>query len=92
MVENGGDNSQLTGSLPPRVGWGGGGWSEETDYDDAGQRWPGYIMFLISHKRLKAVRFLDDVKPAVLPYQHRLPFNLRDHQRLLLWSDSCSKL
>ena len=63
MVENGGDNSQLTGSLPPRVGW-----SEETDYDDAGQRWPGYIMFLISHKRLKAVRFLDDVKPADLPH------------------------
>ena len=62
MVENGGDNSQLTGSLPPRVGR--GGWSEETDSDDAGQRCPGYIMFLISHKRLKAVRFLDDVKPA----------------------------
>ena len=68
MVGNGGDNSQLTGSLPPQQQVGRGGWSEETDYDDAGQQWPGYIMFLISHKRLKAVRFLDDVKPVVLPH------------------------
>ena len=73
MVENGGDNSQLTGSLPPSVGW--GGWSEETDYDDAGQRWPGYIMFLISHKRLKAVRaFLGRCKTRGLALLAQIAF------------------
>ena len=69
-----------------------GGWEvEETDYDDAGQRWAEYIMFLISHKRLKAVRFLETVKPsALIRLNQRLLVNLRDHNHLLLQPDFCS--
>ena len=67
VVGNEGDNSPLTGSLPnsPSM-WVGRREVEETDYDDAGQRWAEYIMFLISHKRLKAARFLESVKPSGL--------------------------
>ena len=61
---------------------------EETDYDDAGQRWAEYIMFLISHKRLKAVRFLETVKPSgLIRLEQRLLVNLRDHNHLLLHPD-----